>query len=256
MKIIFLTLALLLSCLSFSSQPWDEASLLSKQTYFVLLAHPDDETWMNGTLALLAQRQKDIHVLYATSGGEGNDYSGQGLAGEVLAKTREQESINALKQLGIKHPPIFLRHQDKELSLDRMKLLNNIKTAISDYKPEVVFTFEPKGITGHKDHKLMHILSRKALNDSDKSIQLIEFAVSNKRAAILEQLAQNLHNPYRIKNSYPDDYFLLSTHVKKTTLHRIKAFEAYPTQFPEPLQTLWKAFVKKAPYEEFIIPKK
>ena len=252
MKFIFFTLAFLVSSLSFSTQLLDENSFLSKQTYLVILAHPDDETWMNGTLALLTLKKKNINVIYATSGGEGNDYSGQNLSGDALALTREKESITALKQLGIKKPPIFLRHQDKKLSLDRHELLNNLLSSINKLKPDVVFTFEPHGITGHKDHKLVHELTRTALNAATKPFQVIEFAVSHKRAKVLEQLAKTLHNPYRIKHSYPDENILLNVHVKKTKHQRVKAFESYPTQFPPSLQELWKQFVAQAPYEEFI----
>ena len=252
MKRVLLALAL---CIPLISQSNSEYHLFSYNRYLIILAHPDDETWMNGTLALLAQKKKEILVLYATSGGEGNDYSGQNLSGVHLAKVREQESITALKQLGVKSAPIFLRHQDKELSNDREGLLNNILAAIKRFSPDVVFTFEAHGITGHKDHKLVHTLTKEALGKVSKPFRITEFAVSNKRASVLEHLASNLNNPYRIKHSYPDNYFLLNVHVNKVQTQRIRAFESYLTQFPEPLQKLWKAFVKKAPYEEFIFLK-
>ena len=253
MKYLLLSLALCFIHCSNASQNTILQNLFSKHVYLIILAHPDDETWMNGTLARLAQQKKTIHILYATSGGEGNDYSGQNLAGPQLARVREQETRNALKLLGVVQPPSFLRHQDKELSKSKIALLNDIENAIDHIHPDVIFTFEPNGITGHKDHKLVQRLTKQALAKADQPIILVPFAVSKKRATILATIGEQIQNPYRIKHSYDDSLSLLNIQVNKVTSERINAFAAYPTQFPESLQTLWQAFVVAAPYEEFLI---
>ena len=252
MKYLLLSLALCFIHCSNASQNPILQNLFSKHVYLIILAHPDDETWMNGTLARLAQQKKTIHVLYATSGGEGNDYSGQNLEGPKLARVREQETRSALKHLGVTQPPSFLRHQDKELSRSKVALLKDIEKAINHVRPDVIFTFEPNGITGHKDHKLVQRLTKQALAKTNQHIILMPFAVSKKRATILATIGERIQNPYRIKHSY-DDSLLLNVRVKKVTSERINAFAAYPTQFPESLQTLWQAFVVAAPYEEFLI---
>jgi N-acetylglucosamine malate deacetylase 2 len=62
-------------------------------TVLVVLAHPDDETLISGTLAKLISRGCEVHVVYATSGDDGPDKTGHDLHGDTLAKLREQEAL-------------------------------------------------------------------------------------------------------------------------------------------------------------------
>jgi len=56
----------------------------------VVFAHPDDETIISGTLAMLATKGCDISVVYVTSGDDGPDETGQSLHGESLADVLDE----------------------------------------------------------------------------------------------------------------------------------------------------------------------
>lgn len=80
---LFIRLALTACCSSITKKP-DSADPL--KTVLVVFAHPDDETWISGTLAKLASSGLKVIPLYVTSGDAGSDYSGANLSGLALAK--------------------------------------------------------------------------------------------------------------------------------------------------------------------------
>ena len=75
----------------------------------VVVAHPDDETLVSGTLAKLIDRGCEATVVFTTSGDDGPDMTGQGLHGNALAEMREKEAQRSLNHIGVKNPPLFLR---------------------------------------------------------------------------------------------------------------------------------------------------
>lgn len=108
-----------------------------------VFAHPDDESFgPGGTLALYAKQGVEIHLLCATRGeaGRGN--------GEI----RSKELLEAAKILGIKKVE-FLDFKDGELCNNNYhELAEKILEKIKAFKPDVVLTYDLKGISGHIDH--------------------------------------------------------------------------------------------------------
>lgn len=247
MKPVFFFFTLFLSLCALSQT----TDLLHHEKFLVVLAHPDDETWLNGTLALLASHKKQIRVLYATSGGAGNDYSSQGLSGERLALAREAECTSAHQALGMSSPPIFLRHGDQHLKHHKKSLKENILRNITTFKPDAILTFDQHGITGHKDHKLVSRITTQLHKDLT-NIKLYKVVISKSRTEVLHRLAKSLGHPYRIKHPVEDSKVSIRVDVQEFSEARINAFAQYPTQFPSSLQILWKTFVHSSDQEEFI----
>ena len=77
-----------------------------------ILAHPDDETIISGTLAMLSAWGVETSVIYVTSGDDGPDETGRNLKGLELAQVREAEAAEALVNIGVVRPPVFLRFPD------------------------------------------------------------------------------------------------------------------------------------------------
>lgn len=245
------------------AQPTNPNSILTHQTYLIALAHPDDETWLNGTLALLASLQKDIHIMYATSGGAGSDRSGSNLSGKALASKRELETRAALLALGLKTKPIFLQLADKHLKHSQTELEKQIQIQLSILKPDVVISFYKHGITGHKDHiQVANTISYAISKNNFQNIILYNVVVSTKRAAILNNISSGppIKNSsskpvtYLIKKPFNGNQKIEQISVAGFSKIRIDAFSSYPSQFPSSLQTIWKTFVSQTPYEEFIKP--
>lgn len=127
-----------------------------KKIIFGIFAHPDDEAFgPSGTLLKLASEGYDIHLILLTDGDAGINID----TVSDLAATRLSEWQTSAKLIGASstHP---LHYPDGELEKIDSDDLDNavskiIAKTIEGYpeSPDVSFmTFEPNGLTGHRDH--------------------------------------------------------------------------------------------------------
>ena len=129
-----------------------------KKTAFAIFAHPDDEAFgPAGTLALLS-KEYDVHLICITRGdahyapGDKEGWKWDISICDNYAKIRKEELTNSAKALGVKQVH-FLEWTDGSLSNSRYhELAEQLKNIIDPYKPELLITFEPRGLTGHADH--------------------------------------------------------------------------------------------------------
>lgn len=132
-------------------------------------AHPDDEAFCAaGVLAASAAHGVQVRLLCATCGEEG-DIRQPGLATrETLGQVRYEELRRSCQALGVGelvmwgyrdsgwgdspaqyHPAAFVQ-------APALDIIQRIVEDIRRFQPHTVLTFEPDGISGHKDHKAIH----------------------------------------------------------------------------------------------------
>lgn len=129
-----------------------------KKTAFAIFAHPDDEAFgPAGTLATLSKKY-EVHLICITSGnakytpGDTEGWKWDISINEKYALQREKELKASAKALGIKKVH-FLRWNDGSLSNDKYHILaEELKNTMDPFQPELLVTFEPRGLTGHADH--------------------------------------------------------------------------------------------------------
>ena len=111
-----------------------------------IFAHPDDESFgPSGTIAKYAQK-RDVYVICVTDG----DARGNNL--HNLDLIREKELKKSAKILGVKKV-FFLRYRDGELNNNLYhQVAGRIKRILDKLKPEILLTFEMRGLSGHIDH--------------------------------------------------------------------------------------------------------
>lgn len=114
-----------------------------------IFAHPDDEALgPSGTLAVLAQ-DHEVYLVCITSGeaaGKTNEEK------RVIGETRRREVANSAKIIGIKEV-FFLGYEDGSLCNSIYhQLAREIAKKIEELRPEVLLTFEIRGVSGHIDH--------------------------------------------------------------------------------------------------------
>jgi LmbE family N-acetylglucosaminyl deacetylase len=128
-----------------------------RNTAFVILAHPDDESFgPGGTVALLSQTH-DVYLFCATKGEAGEDHSEKN--GMSLPEKRAQELRNASKILGVKEV-IFLGYEDGHLGNSVYhEIAEKINVYVKKLQPDRILTYEPRGISGHLDHIAMSMIS-------------------------------------------------------------------------------------------------
>jgi len=219
----------------------------------IVLAHPDDETWLNGSVAKLVNNGYKLHIIYVTSGDKGSDRSGRGLKDELLAKEREKEAINALNILGVWDDIEFLRYPDGNLQDKIFEISEVIEEKIKSIKPTSVITFGPGGMTGHLDHIGVGQITQLAFDRSKGPNNLYNVAINKERSHLLALAAQR----HGVDNYLPVEQVnkKISIHVdvSDVTYQRKLSPTAHKTQFPQVILDAWAEFVSESKYEEFIL---
>ena len=131
-------------------------------------AHPDDEAFTaSGVLAASTARGVQVRLVCATCGEEG-DIRQPGVATrETLGQVRHEELRRSCEVLGLQEP-IMLRyrdsgwgdspaqyHPDAFVQASPWQVVRRLVEEIRRFKPHIVLTFEPDGVSGHKDHQAM-----------------------------------------------------------------------------------------------------
>ncbi|MED1953532.1 PIG-L deacetylase family protein [Brevibacillus centrosporus] len=140
----------------------------------VVFPHPDDESFAcGGTLAKCRDASQMTCLVCVTSGCKGRTGPFEIDCGEKLARHREQELERAAGVLGIDRLDLF-RYPDGSLVQTNFdELVGRIRETIVEWKPDVVVTFPPDGVTGHPDH----IVTCKA---TTRAVELAEEVLSAK----------------------------------------------------------------------------
>ena len=145
---------------------------LEKKTILLFTPHPDDDTFCcAGTLALLAKRQNNIHIVIYTNDDKGS-YD-PNMTSERLARIRNGEEEEACRLLGIPKQNIhWLQFHDGMLEYANPKdLVEEVTKIIRSYRPEVVMSIDP-GTEYVRWHKTDH---RMAANNTIDAIRASEW---------------------------------------------------------------------------------
>lgn len=118
-------------------------------TLVAVFAHPDDESFaVGGTLAKYAAEGVEVVVVSATRGEAGVHDGGPSEA----AALREAELGRAADALGVRRVRL-LGYPDGALpEVDADEAVSRIVSLLRELRPDVVVTFGPDGISGHRDH--------------------------------------------------------------------------------------------------------
>ncbi|MGW0038587.1 PIG-L deacetylase family protein [Gordonia sp. NPDC003376] len=112
-------------------------------------AHPDDESlWTGGTIARHVALGGNVSVVTTTW---------------APGTSRHAELRQALGELGVTREPIMLGYADEGVPLSAPKSprfcegrfdkqVRELVTHIRRFKPEIIITYDPAGIYGHRDH--------------------------------------------------------------------------------------------------------
>lgn len=166
-----------------------------------IFAHPDDEAFgPAGTIAKLAS-ERDVYLICVTDGGAGNNESGhEGDLGEI----RKHELAESAKILGIKEV-FFLDYADGSLSNNLYhEIAQKIQKIIAEIQPEILITFEPRGMTGHLDHTAVSMISSFVFEKSPDISELWQYCLDEEQ-----------------RNAFGDYYIYFPQGYKKEEISKI-----------------------------------
>jgi LmbE family N-acetylglucosaminyl deacetylase len=138
---------------------------MTPRTLLVALAHPDDETFgVGGVMARAVDEGHRVVIVCATRGEAGEIADPSLATPETLGEVREAELRAAARAFGVTDVR-FLGHRDSGMAgtpenrdpralvnADPAVVVSQLVDVIREVRPDVVVTFEPRGIYGHPDH--------------------------------------------------------------------------------------------------------
>lgn len=144
--------------------------------WMFVFPHPDDESFAcGGTLAKCTAEGQETCLICITSGCKGRSGPYQIDCREQLARHRERELASAAAILGVTRLELY-RYPDGALdALDPGELSNRLAGAIVEWKPKVVVTFPPDGVTGHPDHIAVCKAVTAAVERAERELALEEY---------------------------------------------------------------------------------
>jgi len=200
-----------------------------------VFAHPDDEVFgPGGTLALMAQ-QGEVKIICVTDG---------------VDTRRREELRTSAKILSVKEV-VFLDYADGSLNhAVYHQVAKEITEYVKQWQPEVLLTFEPRGISGHLDHIAVAMITAYVFRENKQIKELWYFAE-------LE---------YRFERAFKNKYFIyfppgyrkeeMNKVVDTTSVYatQVKAMMAHETQRKDALQIMAQRTL--LPKREYFLVKK
>lgn len=232
-----------------------------------VFAHPDDDTHaIGGTLAL--HPEVATMLVVATSGEAGLIVDPTAATRETLGSVREEEERAALRALGRDDVEVrWLRHPDGRLAgVDRAVLVDEVSAALGEFRPHVVITFGPDGITRHQDHVAAHEAGTEAFHRAreearrggdDRSLRRLYHHVLprswieeylERRRALGEEVDPDA--PF-MPRGVPDETITVMSNVEAAAERKLSALRAHRTQ-PTPATTLPEELARRWASTEFL----
>jgi LmbE family N-acetylglucosaminyl deacetylase len=196
-------------------------------------AHPDDITYSAGGLAAMA-RQLDFDVIEViASTGQAGSQDEELWPSHLIGNIRTHEQLEANEILGITQT-IFFGFEDGQLHATQARLTAELRRLIKRYRPVLVVTYGPDGLTGHPDHRVVSACATQAFRQAslvDSELWYIA-ATEEWRKHIRPHLesANAMYGP-----EYPDvfetDDLILDLRLASEVLERkLEAIDAHVSQ--------------------------
>lgn len=204
-----------------------------------IFAHPDDEAFgPAGTLATFAKEGRDVYLICVTDGNAEN-----------LAEVRREELLLSAKFLGIKHV-FFLEYADGSLSNALYhEIAEKIEKLLDELQPEIIITFEPRGVTGHLDHVAVSLITTFVFKKSSSVRELWYFCLREQEQSFYTDYY--IYFPPGCRDSEIDKVM----DVSSTWEQRLASIAAHTSQKHDMKKLL--EIRKKLPQEEcFIVTRK
>jgi LmbE family N-acetylglucosaminyl deacetylase len=144
----------------------------------IVAPHMDDEALACGGLIAKLPHKDAVHVIYATDGMKSPApiIPGRDKISPDLGKTRVQESIEAMKSLGVpEHNLHFLCLPEAQLKKHLSSLRNLLGNKITTIAPQQIFV--PFRYDRHPDHLAVNHVIESDFRQGDTQPQLIEYFV-------------------------------------------------------------------------------
>ncbi len=211
-----------------------------------IFAHPDDEAFGPcGTLAIFAEK-RDVYIICVTNGEAGINSSSKK---RRLEEIRREEMVKSSHCMGVKKV-IFLDYKDGEICNNLYhEIANKVRKKIEDIKPEILMTFEPRGISGHIDHVAVSLITTYVFEQTKFVNELWYYCLSEKARAVYDRYY--IYFP----PGYKDSEISKVVNITSVWEKKVEAMCKHESQKHD-IDWLLKIFMRRPKEEHFIILKK
>ncbi len=201
-----------------------------------VFAHPDDESFgPGGTLARCAREGHTIRLVTLTRGEAG---SLGGLSPAQLAEVRTRELRCAARELGIASVRIYELPDKRLQDMDGAQGVEIVAEEMRKFRPDLVITFHPNGISGHPDHQTASRWALSAVQAQTPSPRLFYYGLTEQQTRMV---------PNRPLRAIPSDEITHRIDVLAYLPDKIRAIKCHESQ-----RELWEQFQSlPVDYREF-----
>jgi LmbE family N-acetylglucosaminyl deacetylase len=208
-----------------------------RRSILSIFAHPDDESYgIGGTLAKYHQEGVRLTLVTLTDGGSGSKRLHPGILPDApLGECRLKELEMACEVLGIDRL-VTLGFRDGGLhETDQGLMISKIVPVILEERPDIIITFHPNGLSGHKDHIAATRVTKAAFFKAaekngylatHQAKKLYYYTLSPPMATILRELY-----PQKDYYSVRKNNTTTIINVKPFVQQRLQALKCHQTQF-------------------------
>jgi LmbE family N-acetylglucosaminyl deacetylase len=153
----------------------------NERKVLVIIAHPDDEIFVAGTICLCVEKSFKVELVCATDGEGGGGELVCESSGLSLAEVRRRELSLSAAVLGISkvsflnQPDVAEPQRPGTVTWDQPKIVDALVQQIKEATPELVLTHGPLGGYGHPAHQLLHYCVMAAVEAASFSGSVFSF---------------------------------------------------------------------------------
>ena len=211
-----------------------------------VFAHPDDEVFgPGGTLAIWA-KERDVYIIAVTNGDAGEN-SLTGEAGQrPLSEVRPEELRASAAAIGVKEV-FFLGYKDGTLSNNLYhEIAEKVQKKIEELEPEILITYEPRGVSGHIDHIAVSMITSFVFERVTLVQELWYYCMS--------EYARSFQKPYFIyfPPGYKDEEISKIVNIEEVWEQKVEAMQKHKSQKHD-IDNILGVFQKRKKEEYFII---
>jgi N-acetylglucosamine malate deacetylase 2 len=213
-----------------------------------VFAHPDDEVFgPGGTMALMA-RERDVYIICITNGDAGLNSLKDSNNEKSLSEIRPDELRASAAAIGVKEV-FFLGYVDGTLSNSVYhEIADKVQLKVQELDPEILLTYEPRGVSGHIDHVAASMITSYVFEHS--SVQELWYYCMN-------EYARSFQKPYFIyfPPGYKDDEISKVVDIEPVWDQKVEAMLKHESQKHD-IENILGAFRKRRKEEYFLIMKR
>ncbi len=213
-----------------------------------IFAHPDDEVFgPGGTMALFA-KERDVYIICVTNGDAGLN-SLKNSETSSLGEIRREEMKASAATIGVKEV-FFLDYKDGTLSNNLYhKIAEKVQSKVEQLDPEILITYEPRGVSGHIDHMAVSMITSFVFERVQSVQELWYYCMS--------EYARSFQKPYFIyfPPGYKDSDISKVVNIEPVWEQKVAAMSKHESQKHD-IDNILGAFRVRRKEEYFIILKR